>query len=393
MKSIRKSVTAKFTLITLVITAAFGSLLWLLQTQANITSIPTVYAAAIFVPIALVSLMLFMWLVARPLTRLHHQITNLLTGKRYHRLPPLGCDELGVATHFFNEVTKNLEKLSRDIIEQRSISADLNLASEIQKGIMPKESPPLPGLDVVAKSRAATGVGGDSFDFIPTEKHGTLMYIGDVSGHGIAAGLIMTMANTLMRVFAAHHFTPHEIIAKTNEMLHHRITSQRFMTMAMLRWDHDDQQMHFTGAGHEHLLVYRANDCKVEAIRTGGIALRMLPDISHIIDEQRLHLAENDVVLLYTDGITEGKNHYGEMFSFDRLVDTLQKNGHRKNSEAIFDAITEEYSDFIEDADQEDDVTMIVLRRMHEQEDQSRHSVKLMINAEEEGDAVEKWGW
>ena len=132
---------------------------------------------------------------------------------------------------------------------------------------------------------------------------------------------------------------------------------------------------------------------KVEPIRTGGIALRMLPDIAHIIDEQRLHLAANDVVLLYTDGITEGKNHFGEMFSFDRLVQTLEKHGHRKNSEAIFDAITEEYSDFIEDADQEDDVTMIVLRRMHQDEDISRHNVKLMINADEENSEIEKWTW
>jgi serine phosphatase RsbU (regulator of sigma subunit) len=378
MSPLRKSVTHKFTALLLCIGALTVLTLSLLY-AAGVSQIPTLYAGLLVVPMLFFAFVGFVWLITYPMGQLHQQVRNVMLGKKYERVAPAGYDEIAVNAHFFNEITKNIEALSDQIIAHKQFSTDINLASEIQRDILPRTAPPLPGLDIVAKSKAASSIGGDSFDFIPTDEHGTLIYIGDASGHGVAAGLIMTMVNTLIRTFSLQGLSPEEVIHHTNKMLHNRLSGKRFMSMAMLRWHPKQQRMHFTGAGHEHILVYRSQRKEVELIKTGGVALHLLPDISKIVQEQELKLGPRDVILLYTDGVTEAKNHYDEMFGVERLKTAFERNGHRASAEEIFDAVTTDFSEFVGSKQQEDDVTMMVLRRLH-LEDKVRHGIKLDVN-------------
>ena len=219
------------------------------------------------------------------------------------------------------------------------------------------------------------------------------LYIGDVTGHGVPAGLVMIMVDTLIHAWTKNARTTEEILIETNRFLNQRTQSQRFMTLVMLRWDEKEQKMYYTGAGHEHVLIYRAKEKNVKAIRSGGIALRMIPDISNIINEKPIEFEEDDVILLYSDGITEARNKNGEMYGLNRLVESLKKHGYRNTSESVFDQLTKDFSAFVGEYIQTDDITMIVTKNTGQKNE--KHHITLTINADEErGFQKSKvWDW
>lgn len=337
----------------------------------------------------------FVWDVAVPLSRVAKQVTNLLTGKTFKRIKPTTIDEVGVITHFFNEITQDLEKISYDVKERRRMSSELDIASSIQRDVLPKEVPEARGLDVLAKTRSAAEIGGDTFDFLTSADGNQLfIYIGDVTGHGVPAGLIMMMADTILSTMVFHGVdNGKSLIADTNYLLYPRISSRLFMTSVMLRWDKESQQMFYTGAGHEHVLVYRKQQEEVEAITSGGIALGMIPDVSKIVQEKQIPLEIGDCLLLYTDGITEAKNRTGQMYGLDRLIKSLRKNGYKPSVGTIFDGLTKDFSDFVEEYVQIDDITMIVIKYMGK--DFASKKVKLTVSKDEAQSSAQnkKWNW
>lgn len=187
--------------------------------------------------------------------------------------------------------------------------------------------------------------------------------------------------------------SPEQILSQINRFLHQRMGAQRFMTLVMLRWNEISQKMYFTGAGHEHVLVYRFKQKKVEVIRSGGIALRMIADISKIVKEQPIEFEENDVIVLYTDGITEARNKENEMYGVKRLTESLERHGSFSTSEKVFDNLTKDFSNFVGEYVQADDITMIVVKNTGS-ETEKRH-IKLIINADEERTFQKSkiWDW
>ncbi len=337
----------------------------------------------------------FAWNVYIPLSNVARQVTNLLTGKAFKRITPTTIDEVGVFTHFFNEITQDLEKISYDVKERRRMSSELDIASAIQRDVLPKEAPEAPGLDVIAKTRSAAEVGGDTFDFLTSaDGNQVFIYIGDVTGHGVPAGLVMMMVDTIVTAMVYQGVTNgQELVSHTNFLLYPRISSRLFMTSVILRWDKSKQQMYYTGAGHEHILVYRKKAEEVEAITAGGIALGMIPDVSRIAQEQPISLEIGDCLILYTDGISEAKNQSGEMYGLERLKKAVKINAYKPSVEAIFDGLTKDFSDFVQEYVQIDDITMIVIKYMGK--DFASKKVKLVVSKEEGQDATKskKWNW
>ena len=395
MKFIRKSLIGKsFFLFTLLVTLTVVIAIALNRTGINTISAP-IFLFSI-VGILFFVLVIFLLNVASPISRVTRQITNLLTGKHYKRVAPTTIDETGVITHFFNEITHDLEKISYDLKERRRMSSELDIAASIQRDVLPKEAPEAPGLDIVAKTRPAAEVGGDMFDFLLSSDGNQLfIYIGDVTGHGVPAGLIMMMVDTLMTSMVYNGVSNgRDLVVHTNRLLTPRINSRLFMTSVMLRWDKKNQKMYYTGAGHEHVLVYRMKTETVEPIRSGGIALGMVPDVSNIVQEKEIPLEVGDSVVLYTDGITEAKNHTGEMYGLDRLVETLRRHGYRPSAESIFDGVTKDFSSFVGEYVQIDDITMIVIKYLGK--DVQTSSVKLTVGGDDDAQNVDQpkdWNW
>lgn len=312
---------------------------------------------------ALFNVAAFWGMVSHPFKLVLREVKALLTGKRYNRIYTEKVDEIGVIAHFFNEITRSLERVSTDIQEHRRISSELNIAQKIQKDLIPQTAPNIQGLDIIAKTKPAAEIGGDSFDFI-TKNDRTFLYIGDVTGHGVPSGLVMMIVYTLIHTFTDMVENGHQLLTQVNKYLKPRIQSTMFMTMLMFRWEHQTQEMFFAGAGHETLLHYKALEGKVENLKSGGIALGMVPNIENLVKESPLPLQEGDFLILYTDGIVEAKNNEGQMFGLPRLIKVIEKFGPKAtNAEFLLRRIAASLTHFLGEHIQQDDMTLLVIRR------------------------------
>lgn len=366
---LRKTLTRKISILLILLVIALGAATYYLwDNPMNFPLTYTLIGAGVLVIIFIV---ITFNVVGHPLKKVTEQMKYLLTGRPYKRIFSNRVDEIGIIAQFFNEITENLETISNKLREQERMSSELEIASSIQRKILPLESPQIPGLEIVTKNRSAAEVGGDSFDFIKRPES-TFMYVGDVTGHGAPAALVMMMVNTLLHTYSEIYDNLYDIVVNTNRQLKPRIKSAMFMTMVMMKWDHKAQKMTYVGAGHEYLLVYRAATAKVEAQAAGGIALGMVPDNSKLIKEQEVQLEKGDVILLYTDGITEAKNDKGEMFDVKRLKESFAKHAAQYGPEGISHHIAVDYSNYVGNTEQADDVTLMVMKYTGEGGEQAK---------------------
>lgn len=322
-----------------------------------------------------------------PLRAVLDQVKAILTGRKYKKIYTERTDEIGIFAHFFNEITASLEKVTDELSESRRVSGELKTAGQLQKELIPVQAPTINGFDIAIKNRSAEELGGDNLDFIQVGKS-TYFYVGDVTGHGVPAAIVMTMVNTLINAYAEIYATAREIVVNTNRRLKKRIRATMFMTMLMLKWDAEIRKMTYVGCGHEHLVLYRAGSGEVTAIASGGIALGMVADNSKIVKEQEVEMAVGDVMVLYTDGITEARNMKGEMFGLERLKQLVSLYGSQGGAQDISRNIARDFSRFVEEHVQEDDVTLVVIKRLedgvesqavidHKQERWSAESAKI----------------
>jgi len=297
----------------------------------------------------------------KPLDNITRQISSVIASKPYKKITINSKDEFGLIGYFFNDVTKNIENISYFLKEGSRMSSDLNIAADIQRSVLPKEIPVIEFLDTVAKTRSADELGGDSFDIV---KKGSeyFIYVGDVTGHGAGAGLVMMVMNTLFDLLLPTSETTLDLAISINKELKPRVNAALFMTSVFFRWNPETKEMFYTGAGHEHILVYRANEGITEVIVTGGIALAMSPDISKIAKEKQIMLNDQDIILLYSDGITEATNDSGELYGLERLKDSVNRNASLGSSLNVFEGVSRDVISYVGDTAQKDDMTLVVMR-------------------------------
>ncbi|MDP2642612.1 MAG: PP2C family protein-serine/threonine phosphatase [Candidatus Peregrinibacteria bacterium] len=362
MKFIDKSITRKFifnlVILGLVVAGIAGYFLFFkdLQTVSLTFVLIGVFAILILVGV-------FVYLnISKPLSAILFQVQALLTGKPYKKIYTDRLDEIGVLAYFFNQVTKGFKEVSGDLKDRERMIDELDLAAQLQRDILPLESPFVDGLQVVVKNKPATEVGGDNFD-IYTAKDKTYIYLGDVTGHGVAAGLMMTMVNSLATVFADSCNNAYEIMVNVNKYIKSHIKKAMFMTMVMLCFDNKTKKLTFVGAGHEHILIYRHTTGVVEAILSGGIALGMLPDNSKVIKEREIILEDGDFVVLYSDGITEARSSTEELYGLERLKAAVKEYASQYSAEGVNYHIAKDVTTFMGSHKQDDDMTLIVMKR------------------------------
>lgn len=176
----------------------------------------------------------------------------------------------------------------------------------------------------------------------------------------------MMMVNALISAFSRTYISGAQILADTNKIVKPRIRKNMMMTAVMLRWDSLAKNMYYTGAGHEFLLVYKAQEQKVYKIKTGGVAIGMMKDSSKILKEQQIAFERNDLIVLYTDGITEARyrsEQNGMLFGVDRITESILKlSPEIRNPENVFRQITLDLSTFMGyKYKQFDDITLAVV--------------------------------
>lgn len=302
-----------------------------------------------------------------PVQQLNQEIAKFMTGIQDDTalIPDAWSKGMNYVINFFVKSLQILKVFKTELREGRKLKSEIEIASDIQKHVLDKEETVIPSLEIAMWTVAATEVWGDSLDIITGKDGNYYIYVGDVTWHGVPSGLVMMMVNALISAFSMNEVNSAKILAAANKILKPRIKQNMMMTCIMLRWDENTKQMYYTGAGHEHLLVYKDKDQKVYKIKSGWVALGMMRDSSSILKEQQIVFAPDDVIILYTDGISEARyrsEQNGILFGIDRIVDAVVKS-ENKTAESIFQKITIDLSAFMGyKHKQYDDITLIVVR-------------------------------
>lgn len=328
------------------------------------------YKLGIFFGFTLVSwASLYLYLKAgyiEPIRILRTEIAHFLAGVQSPRKLDTTSQnpDVSYVGNFFHRSLEILKNFKEEFQSGRVLRSEVELASDIQKHVLKKNYPQISSLEIIADTKSATEVGGDSYDII-NQGDNAYIYIGDVTGHGVASGFVMMMVNALISGFSKMLENSAEILARTNEILKPRVKSNMLMTLLMVRWNEKERKLYMTGAGHEYLLMYKKSQNKVYAVKSGGIALGMTRDISKILKEIQLAFEPGDCLILYTDGITESRNGNKEsdmMFGVERLI-RLIADAPSKTAVGLFKHITIELSRFMGyNHRQFDDITLIVIR-------------------------------
>lgn len=306
--------------------------------------------------------------------------------------------DLNIVTTFFANTLNTLKNIKDEFIHGKAIKSEVDLGKEIQGKMLEKKLTPIPSLDVIVKSKPAGEIGWDSYDIIK-QNDNYYIYVWDATGHGVWAWFIMIMVNALVSAFSKVYTSGAAILSKTNEILKPRVKANLLMSMLMIRWDEDKKQVFMTGAGHEYLMIYKQKLGKTFRIRSWGVALGMIKDISKLLWEKQIDFEPNDIIVMYSDGITEAINRPQKdddaiMFGEDRLEKAINTspnmdNTTHKSAGSVFNNITIELSSFMGyKHTQFDDVTLAVIHYKPKELWEDFHSAQ-----EIKSDFITEWKW
>lgn len=301
--------------------------------------------------------------VTNPLKALKEGAVKLATGDFTTRVIVKTKDEVGVLANTFNQMAQDLSAALEIRLYKERISKELELAAKIQSDLLPKERMELPSLDLAGGLDPATEIGGDAFDFIPTVSGDTIVYLGDVSGHGVPAGILSSIANGLLYSLKDEADLKN-LAVRLNGVIQKKSSNNMFMSMGLTRWNPTSSTLSYLNAGHLPLLHYSAKEKKVVEIKLPGIAFGMVDDLSNLVQVQEIQLEEGDLVVLYSDGFPEAQNMRHEQYGMQRLRRIVQQAGDDLlTAEGIKNAVFSDVLQFIDKQEHLDDITIVVMKR------------------------------
>ncbi len=254
---------------------------------------------------------------------------------------------------------EELQAAQARLIEQEKLEAEMKIARDIQRNILPKSRPRIPDLDFGMLIEPMESVGGDFFDFIVLDDERVGLAMGDVSDHGVPAAIFMALTFSLLRVEARRHASPGDALRAVNQQLQGMNDTGMFVTVLYAVFNRVTRELHFARAGHDLPLILDARREALPLKLGRGQLLGIFPE--PLIDEQCVKLPADCLVLMYTDGVTETHNHAGDLFGEERLRAVLYAGGN-PTAQAACEAVLAEVRAFGEYAAQSDDITIIAMQ-------------------------------
>jgi sigma-B regulation protein RsbU (phosphoserine phosphatase) len=273
-------------------------------------------------------------------------------------------DELGDLAISFNEMAAAVKQGQEEAIERERLERELETAREIQEKLLPHEMPIVSGFEITGTSLPSQQVGGDYFDFLDIGEGQLGIAIADVSGKGIPAALLMANLQASLHAQVFQTGKVADVAYRINNLLYRSTDAHMFVTFFYGILDKKRSIFTSTNAGHNQPLLFRA-DGRIERLSEGGLILGFQPDVHY--DQQTVAIRPGEVIVLYTDGITEAGDPgsemvAGDLFGVERLVGIIQaklNNSARVIQSAILEAIAEH----THNAPQYDDITLVVIKR------------------------------
>lgn len=304
-------------------------------------------------------------ILSRPIRALERDIAQVAEGDLEHETVVRSRDEIGGLAHTFNIMTRNVRAAQSHAADRKAIERELAIATEIQTKLLPERIPQIPGLDIHSFYLSAKEVGGDYYDFIVIDQTHLGIIVADVSGKGIPGSMVMTMARSLVRLASVRNVSPGDTFKKVNRILAKDIRRGMFVTSIYMVLNVKTHQLKVASAGHNPLVVFRAETGEYELVKPQGIALGF--DKGTIFDnhiqEVELQLKPGDRICAYTDGVNEAMNDQSEEFGDDRFYNLVKQHA-RLSSKDFVNAIVQEIEGHRGSAEQSDDITITTLAVM-----------------------------
>lgn len=303
--------------------------------------------------------------LTRTITNTVHDIydgTNrVMQGNFAHRIALTGQDQLAQLGASFNRMTENLEKLLTVAKENERLNAELEIASEVQRQLYPKFVPPSDHIALTAHYQPARMVSGDYFDFHRLSPCEICFSMGDVAGKGISAALLMATVQSSFRSriqSQTGQMCVSEVVTELNKQLYANTAPEKFSTFFLGIFDEETSTLRYTNAGHLPPILIRKGEASLLSV--DGMVVGAFPFAQY--GESSIVLDPSDLLLLYTDGISEPQNDYGEMFGEDRLIEVVKRNAHL-NDTGIINAVMDAVNQWTGSPELQDDMTMLIARR------------------------------
>ena len=322
--------------------------------------------------------------------QLYDATQHIETGELAHRIPVTREDQLAALERSFNSMTESLQKLIAEQKEKQRIESELAIAQEVQALLFPRDISSLENFEVHGVCRPARTVSGDYYDFLPMGPNLLGLAVGDISGKGISAALLMATVHAFVRAYTLvesvpalaavgasasnivgenslirmsspgiGELPPGTLLAMLNHQLYRSTPTEKYATMFLGFYDSRNRQFKYSNAGHLPPMII-SNDGSVRALETGGLVVGLFGDVTY--DDDAVQMSPGDIFLAYSDGITEPENEFGE-FGEDRLVALVQENRHlplERISEIVVSAVV----DWIGGQEQPDDITLVLGRAL-----------------------------
>jgi sigma-B regulation protein RsbU (phosphoserine phosphatase) len=267
---------------------------------------------------------------------------------------------LEMVTAFAAQAAVGIERarLTRELLERRNLDKELAIAREIQASFLPKSNPVLPGFEIAGTTQSHDVVGGDYYDFIRVSEKRLGLAIADVAGKGIPAAILMAGFRMSLLAEIRNEFAIRAVMRKVNTIVYESTDRHKFVTAFYGLLDVRNKVLTFSNAGHNPPILRRA-DGSIELLVDGGVALGVLPEAQY--EERPIALKPGDVLVLYTDGLSEAEAPSGEQFGTRRIEDSI---AHRAGSTAqqILDGLVEDVLAWCDTRGPNDDLTLMVLR-------------------------------
>jgi len=359
----------------------------------------------IFSILIIIQLLLIIFLIKKsfwePLNELNQTIREFMSGSNKNKDIRINTNILNPQVRFtlsfFDFILNSIKNIKNEFLSGKAIKSEVQLATELQEKLLNKKLEKIPSIEVIAKSKPAWEIGWDSYDVIK-EWDNYYIYVWDATWHWVWAGFVMVMVNALISWFAKIFKSWSQILWYTNEIIKPRIKSNILMTLLMIRWDQNQKRLFMTWAWHEYLLIYKHKLNKCFMVKSWWMALWMTKNIHKILKEQEIKFEENDIIVMYTDWITEAinqnlKDWNEQMFTEKRLIEAINQAPNVnwqnfKSAKSVFNNITIELSKFMwYKYRQYDDITLVVLHYKWEKEIENDFTLEIPK------EFITEWNW
>ncbi|RMD94143.1 MAG: tetratricopeptide repeat protein [Calditrichaeota bacterium] len=299
--------------------------------------------------------------------------------------------EIGEIAQAFSEITHKFRESQKNLADQERLQKEMQVAQEIQQTLLPMEFPELEGYEIASYYEAAKEVGGDYYDFVEVDRDTLGIAVADVSGKGVPGSLVMTMIRTALRTEARGIKDAAVVLARVNEFVKNDMKKGMFVTIFYLIIDSKKRRLNFASAGHNPMILYRGSSKKTYYLNPKGFPIGIqLPQsnlFTDYIESDTIQLAEDDILLIYTDGITEAMNSKRELYGEERLLKVVREFGHLPVKDFV-EKLKEDIYSFTEGQPQYDDITLVAIKEKSSREKDELRRAKQVFQLTENGKSI-----